>query len=593
MSQMTTDAKKALSTTIRGLRERLLTDLNASLDRTYLLAVPTQSAQLNARAKMGRQRLEGWWTSQPDPARARRDTVLRVASTWLNRLVLLRVLEAREEGRRPVITGGWQSRAYKDFRELAPALCKDDSQGMQPLLDMVFGELALDLPGLYGPIDLLPLVPMPPATLRVLIESLDSGVLQSCWTDDLTLGWVYQYWNDPAREALDAKLNSGGKVENHEIASKTQMFTERYMVDWLLQNSVNPLWLAICQKNDWTPEAESTGLLDRLDARKASFRKDREDGTVSDTALMPLYDDEHHWAYTLRQPIPQDAVDTAPSSIRDVRILDPALGSGHFLVVAFDLLVSLYHEEARHRRVVGDPDWTDTAIAERIVSHNLAGIDLDPRAVQIAAASLWLKARLAAPNVRPSRLNLVAANLGLGSLSADDRQRLLDAVYNETDLPTKLMGDVVDALADADHLGSLLQVDSAVRDAVFAQGGDADADGGSQILMLASRKGLTTEEAVNHVHMLLQQFLAKHTGTADLGLRLHGEQLAAGVRFVELVREGTWDVVVGNPPYQGTAKMKDSTYIAKTYPKGKADLYAAFLERGLQLVRPGDRKSVV
>jgi hypothetical protein len=76
--------------------------------------------------------------------------------------------------------------------------------------------------------------------------------LASCWTDDMTLGWVYQYWNDPEREALDAKLNAGGKVAPHEIASKTQMFTERYMVDWLLQNSLGPMWLAMCRKHGWT-----------------------------------------------------------------------------------------------------------------------------------------------------------------------------------------------------------------------------------------------------------------------------------------------------------------------------------------------------
>ena len=85
----------------------------------------------------------------------------------------------------------------------------------------------------------------------------------------------------------------------------------------------------------------------------------------------------------------------------------------------------------------------------------------------------------------------------------------------------------------------------------------------------------------------LEGFLAQHTGGDDLGLRLRGEQLAAGVRFVRLVREGTYDLVVANPPYQGTSKMADTKYVAQTYPLGKADLYAAFLLRGLELVRDG------
>ncbi|MEA5478119.1 Eco57I restriction-modification methylase domain-containing protein [Pseudanabaena galeata UHCC 0370] len=73
----------------------------------------------------------------------------------------------------------------------------------------------------------------------------------------------------------------------------------------------------------------------------------------------------------------------------------------------------------------------------------------------------------------------------------------------------------------------------------------------------------------------------------DLGVRLWGEQLAAGVRFVRMVREGQYDLVIGNPPYQGTSKMADAVYLSKHYPKGKADLYAAFLQRGLELAKDG------
>src|SRR4029434_2984179 len=100
----------------------------------------------------------------------------------------------------------------------------------------------------------------------------------------------------PEREALDAKLNNGGKVEPHEIASKTQMFTERYMVDWLLQNSLGPMWLAMCRKHGWTPELESLGILDAREARRQEWRGKRNAGEVSLTELMPLHSDrERRW----------------------------------------------------------------------------------------------------------------------------------------------------------------------------------------------------------------------------------------------------------------------------------------------------------
>jgi very-short-patch-repair endonuclease len=101
------------------------------------------------------------------------------------------------------------------------------------------------------------------------------------------------------------------------------------------------------------------------------------------------------------------------------------------------------------------------------------------------------------------------------------------------------------------------------------------------------------EDARRELFAALETFLDQHTQSDELGLRLHGEQLATGVRFVRMLKEGTYDVVVGNPPYQGTAKMKDASYVARHYPKGKADLYAAFLERGLQLVREGGTSSMV
>jgi hypothetical protein len=103
---------------------------------------------------------------------------------------------------------------------------------------------------------------------------------------------------------------------------------------------------------------------------------------------------------------------------------------------------------------------------------------------------------------------------------------------------------------------------------------------------VAKREPISLGEAKASLLRRLEGFLAAHTSSADLGLRLRGEQLAAGVRFARMTKEGTYDIVAGNPPYQGTGKLQESGYVAKHYPDGKTDLLAAFFLRGLEMVRP-------
>lgn len=605
---LTPEAKKLLAETIRGtqqdpekgLRARLLRGIHDEADRRYRLSVGIAEAGLSEAHKRRRERIEAWLDERARATKPKNKTELKAtkdrllqqaekeaAATFLNRLVLLRLLEAQGLSKPLVLTGGWNSKGYRELREFAPALGGDETEGYSTLLQLLFDELAVDLPGLFGDVGLTRLFALPAATLREAVERLDDPELASAWTDDTTLGWVYQYWNDPDREALDAKINGGGKIEPHEIASKTQMFTERYMVEWLLQNSLGLTWLAMCKKRGWKADAES--VLASLDTRRAAWRTKREAGEVALDALMPIEGSlEDHWKYYVPQPIPDDAVEKAPESVSAIKLLDPACGSGHFLVIAFGLLAALYREEARHLGTT----VTDREIAESILEHNLHGIDIDPRAIQIAAAGLYLKAKSFAKTARPRKLNLVAPILQLGNLPADDPAVALlrKDLKSDVGIPEELTTKLLSALAGVDYLGSLLKVDAAVEDALKSveleferTHGQGNLFGGFPVQQVK----LSVGEAKATILDKLEQFLAKHSKSEDLGLRLGGEQLAAGVRFVRMAKEGTYDVVVGNPPYQGLSKTQLFGYVATTYPRGKADLYAAFLERGLELVRPG------
>jgi hypothetical protein len=603
MSYLTPEAKSKLSATIRSLRQRLLEDLQNAGEGTFRLSIKAvNQAGLTEANRVKRQRLEQWVEMQVRGEAAgekleeeqRREIEVRqwrsleklAAATLLNRLVVIKQMEAMGLSKPAVVTGGWQSPAYREFREFAPDLCKDDTEGYGTLLQLLYDELALAMPGLFGQVSLTSLLPIPANTLRAVVEALDASELKEIWQDDTTLGWVYQYWNDPEREGLDAKLNAGGKVEPHEIASKTQMFTERYMVEWLLQNSLGQLWLAMCQQRGWVAEAEADGTLARLAARRQVWRERRAAGEVALDALMPIELHEQQWKYWVPQPLTAAAVKFAPGSLRELKLLDPACGSGHFLVIAVGLLFALYQEEGRH---LGE-DRSNRQIVESILEHNLYGIDIDPRAVQIAAAALDLKAKSLCPDASPKLLNLVASNLQVAALPEEDpllvelRQEILAA----TGIPEDLTNRIVQALKGADRWGSLLKVDKAVDLAVQDYGRTIfPAVQGDLFHPVVVQPQFNFEQAKASVLAKLEQFLGRCTRSDDLGLRLRGEQLTAGVRFIRMVQEDSYDLVVGNPPYQGASKMSDSSYLEQHYPKGNADLYAAFLERGLQLAKQG------
>jgi hypothetical protein len=288
----------------------------------------------------------------------------------------------------------------------------------------------------------------------------------------------------------------------------------------------------------------------------------------------------------------------APASVRDWKILDPAVGSGHFLVVALGLLLALFQEEARHRGLQDTAQWSDQAIVEYLLAHTLHGIDIDPRAVQISAASLWLKGKSLCPENEPEQLNLVAPNLRLADLPDDDPAlvELRSDIEAETGIAGEFTSQILQALRGADHLGSLLKIDQAVDAAIDQQERrvkalrtkalqvQADLFGGAPPVQ--EEIDFSPADARADLQELLEKFLIRHSSANDLGLRLNGEQLASGVRFARMLIEKSFDLVIANPPYQGTGKMSSTRYVEECYPLGKNDLYGAFLLRGLELCRP-------
>jgi len=558
------DATKGkLKNTVQTIRTRLLEDLHRATVQRYALSAKNRAAiTLSPDDALAWETLDGWLR---DPARTHAslednlaDLIRERAYTLLNRLVMLMQMEVRGLRTVRLVADGVERSAFRNYREFFGDIIAGDDGGFGYLLQQVWDELARELPALFAYSEVQETIPVPGPTLLWLIDTLAEAELRDAWRDDTTLGWLYQYWNDPDRKAIDERIRTAngdaGKVKAHELAQKTQLFTERYMVEWLVQNSVGATWLAMCKKHGWEPRATET--LRGLQAKRDEWKRPDE--------AIPITGHEEWWKYYVEQELTEKTVATAPERLEELRVLDPAMGSGHFLVYLFDYLHELYREEAE---LTGTPFDEGKAI-DAILGHNLHGVDLDSRAVQIAAASLYIKTQEYLPGYRIKALNIVATDLGLAHIGRKDPavQEFVATLEREAGLKSQVSLQIIDALKGADYFGSLLRIDEEIR----------------KIGELYGERG-GTERMVQAITDALAAFVRSHDRGEDLGLQSLADQLGKGLRLIEILGR-KYDVVVANPPYLSRAKARDE--IQDLFIDDSQELYEAMYHRSRELTRP-------
>ncbi len=316
--------------TIRSLRARLLADLHDATESAYRLSVHAREAGLDEAARARRGRLDdvdegaGAGPGQAGAGRPDRDG-LPPRGGEAGRLHAAEPADPapahggtrplrRSRSAVPVVTGGWESRGYQNFRQLAPGIVRgDETEGYAFLLRLVFEDLATELPGLYGPAGSRTLSRSPRRRSGTSSTPSTPPALESCWTDDMTLGWVYQYWNDPEREALDAKLNARRQARAARDRQQDADVHRALHGRLAAPEQPRPDVAGHVQEARLDARGRADGTLDRLEERRADWRAKRAAGEVALTELMPLHTDaERRWAYYLPQPIPADAVAQRP-----------------------------------------------------------------------------------------------------------------------------------------------------------------------------------------------------------------------------------------------------------------------------------------
>lgn len=439
----------------------------------------------------------------------------RAAYTWFNRIAAVRYMEVHDflpsrvrMFTRPAADGSWElgSQAADEALDVEiegadPVRVAELKQAGEdgPLFRYLFlaqcAELSGCLPGVFQPVDacmalLLPANLMDPDGV---VGRMVGDIPEEDWRNVQVLGWMYQHYNS---EVKDAFFASKAKETPDTIGPATQLFTPDWIVRYMVQNSLGRLWMLN------NPESPLRGEMEYY-----------------------VEPDEAH----------EDFIQI--SGPEDISLCDPACGSGHILVYAFELLAKMYLERGyREREIPG-----------LVLSKNLHGMEIDPRAAQIARLALAMCAR-----------ELDRRFFGRGVRA--DIAVLAPVALGEGDVPRgsalAKRKDLLDALVHLDEVGSLLAPDgadlAAIREAV-ALAGDGGLFGSSSRERL--RRALDTCEVLSRRH----------------------------------------DCVVANPPYMGSSSFGPfmSRWVKRNYPDVKSDLCTCFIERNLSLAKVGGFASLV
>ena len=625
---LTDQHKEAVKAWVPKLRRLLEEEFEAQLNRLGLKRngnhTPADRMQLPETAARIRQRVEALIVRDrigEGTAERGFDNVKReLAYTILNRLVGLKAMEARAllylpPPRTPTampeqtevltpVPGQEYSRFVRDFRAAGGSRYKYDDDAEEALLRdalvAAFGHITGEIGVLFDPDHDYACVWPTHATLTRAIRMINEDLAEDTYRAHDYLGWVYQFFNREEKRRIREE-NKGTPRTSYELAVINQFYTPSWVVKALVDNTLGRLWLQMHPDSALKAKAPPP-LPDERPPNLAAA-----DYLVPRTGERIRYQrlDDAGQVRTFKRA-------------RDIALLDPACGTMHFGQYAFSLFHRMYQDEIEH---VGEAGWPEEPSVQKpreipaaILEHNLFGIDIDPRAIQIASLSLMLTAKEAALrngfsplDVHIRNTNLVVANavnLGLerlralvdrvGTLEGADpvRERLFTAVWDNLQYVGELGGlvqvresvsqvldDWIDARAREKGMTKLPRPQAESQLELGSILTDWNRDRAHQLKL--ERKVLEHEARQLEAELLGAIETAAASVNEDPGDRIFAEDTARGLKLLQVLSR-TYDVVVMNPPY-GAFVPEVTRFVKAAYPLTSNDIYAAFIDRATQL----------
>ena len=522
-----------------------------------------------------RKRLEKFLNDEEQAGLKRSGAVAKLvkeaAFTHLNRLVAFKMMEARK-----LIRGTVDRHQDSNANKFYLAEHEEDyglyEQGSLPQNEVSEGprdrayrhfllwqsaELSKEIKVLFDPDNLASQLFPRPRALKSLIELLNDPSLEEAWSREETVGWIYQYFNeDEKKDVFNRLYKKKQKIRPEDIPAATQLFTPRWIVKFLVQNTLGRQWMQM------HPDSR---LAEKLDY------------------LVPLSGE-----------IPSEKM----KPVKEIEVLDPACGTMHFGLVAFDLLAEMYKEEMEK---AGQPGWPEKpsvssveSIPAAIIANNIFGIDIDLRAVQLSALALYLKAKSLNPKAQITESHLACAELQL-----PDDAKLEDFLRaSKFTLPVyervirRLWSTMRGGLGIG--AGSLLPLEGTItlevererRSHLTSLQRFEDLADAPQDVARTNAWGPEFWDVLgDQIVMAFNSFADEQAASGGDESYFVGEA-SKGMQLLDIMRR-KYDCVFTNPPYMTRKNMPPplSDFLEANFPLAKADFYTAFIERCLKLTK--------
>lgn len=509
-----------------------------------------------------RKKLEKYVTHKKESGVAPKEAVVNFvkeyAFTYLNRFVAFKMMEARKILRQTV-SREFNSNSFKFYLADHAEDEKKWKQGnvyetYKNFIRWQCRELCKDneIKVLFDPDNIVSQIFPQERTLKHIFKMINQEKLALIWKEDEIIGWVYQYFiEDDKDRVFDKIYRQKQKMELRDIAPATQIFTPRWIVQYLIENTLGRLWIRM---------HPGTRLIEKM------------------KYYVPNENDKE---LILLKPA------------KEITLLDPACGTMHFGMVAFDLFYEMYLEEIEN---AGKDTWPESPscknealIPVSIIENNLYGIDIDLRAIQLSALSLYLKAKSKFKEITIERYNLVHTDIP--AFSDEAINEFVGSLSPKYDLTKKLFKLVMPELAKAYYLGSLLKIEDIINSFLEEQYTTLSKQFGRQIHFafaikkeqeeILFKKELVWPEVKQELRHALNEFIEQVNGDKDSYV---AEESKKGIYLIDAFMR-KHDVVVCNPPYSGRRNMNAilKENLTSLYPKKDGDLYTVFIDRCLDL----------